>query len=622
MGTTRQRQWWLSGAGLALLAVVLVAGAGLIQQLPYWRLDLTQDRLYTLSEGSRQILADINEPIALSFFFSDQVAQQFPRQREFARRVRELLEEYASLSGGKLTLEVVDPEPFSTAEERAAEAGLQGLPGGAGSFAVYFGLLGTNAAGEQQVISLFSLQREAFLEYDISQLIYRLDNAKPAVVGVIASLEVFGGFDVRTRQPAPPWLVIEQLQQLTRVRALDPTTVAIDADVDVLLIIHPRELSAPTRYAIDQFVLRGGRALIFVDPHAEMALPGAGRSALPALFAAWGVAFDPEQVLGDSKWALRLATAEDKLPLPHLGLFGLQDDALHRDDIVTADLENINLATAGSVAPAPGATTRWVPLLTSSDSAMPMASDKFANLRDHGKLLQGFVPTGQRYTLAARVRGPVSSAFPEGPPAAPDAAGPTGQTPHLQASQRDINIVVVADTDMLSDRLWVQVSDFFGQRVAAPWANNGAFVINAVENLSGSADLISVRSRGTYTRPFEVVERLQRVATERFQEQEQILMDKLEQLEVQIQQLSQTEQGEMVLESDAAQRQDIKAFELEKLQVRRDLRQVQHQLRKDIGALETRLLLINAALVPGLLTLGAIGLAWMRRRRRRIRPAV
>lgn len=627
MGAFGQRRWWFSGTGLAALLVVLVAGAGLIQHLPYWRADLTEDALYTLSPGSRKILAEIDQPITLSLFFSEKVAREFPQQRDFARRVRELLNEYVLYSDGRLKLEIIDPEPFSEAEDLAAEAGLQGVPGGAGSFAIYFGLLGKNAAGDEQVISFFNLQREAFLEYDISQLVYRLNHPQSTVVGVIASVDVFGGSD---RGGGQPWLVIEQLRQLAEVRDLGRSPQWLDTDVEVLVVIHPRDLDPGSRYAIDQFVLRGGKALVFVDPHAEvaaaagMAGPAAGSSDLPALLAAWGVSFDAGRVIGDSKFALRLAAGDDNLPLPHVGILGLQDEALHGSDIITADLENINVATAGSIAPLAGATTTWLPLLSSSDMAMPMASERFAGLRDHGKLLRDFVPSGERYTLAARVRGPVRSAFAGGRP--PPAAGEGGAdsaaapaAPHLHESVRDINIIVVADTDMLTDRLWVQVSNFFGRRVAAPWANNGAFVINAVENLGGSADLVSVRSRGSHWRRFEVVDELQRRAAERFQQQEQLLLGRLEELESKIQQLSHSGQGEMLLELSDAQRHEVRAFERQRLAVRKQLRQVQHQLHKDIETLEANLMLINTALVPGVLTLAALVLAWVRGRRRRSR---
>lgn len=660
-----------SGLGLAGLLVALVLVVGGVQNLPAWRADLTEDRLYTLTDGTRAILSKMEQPVTLEFFFSDKASQELPQLRDYAKRVRELLQEYSLVSGGKIRLSIVDPEPFSEEEDKAAEYGLQGVPASVGGDAVYFGLVGYGSSdtddgeAKRQVISFFNQQREAFLEYDISQLIYQLADSSPTVVGVLTNENAMGGYDFARRQPGETWLVIEQLQKLANVRKLNTNLERIDDDVDVLMVIHPNDLSEQSRYAIDQYVLGGGKALIFVDPHFEMAaggmmaMPAANSSDLPALFKAWGISYNPTRVVGDAKWALRLAAGDNNLPLPHLGILGLQSDSLIADDITTANLETINMATAGALAATPNARTRFTALLSSSDLAMPMASSQFVALRDHSQLLKTFEPTGEHYTLAARVQGPASTAFPDGRPKAPAddngaeadagevdqeevdqekvdqeqvgkektaadddsepavAEAPSPDSEHLTESKGDINVLIVADTDLLTDRLWVQVSSFFGQRVAAPWANNGDFVANAVENLAGSADLISVRSRGKYSRPFERVDELELKAAQRFREQEQLLIEKLEELETKIRQLSQDESGQTVLTLTPEQQAEVEAFGQEKLEIRKELRQVQHQLNRDIEALEWRMKLINIVLVPGLLTLGVVGLAMSRARNRR-----
>jgi len=644
-----------SGLGLAGLLVALVLIMGGVQNLPAWRADLTEDRLYTLSDGTRAILKKMEQPVTLELFFSDKASQELPQLRDYAKRVRELLQEYSLVSGGKIRFNIVDPEPFSEEEDKAAEYGLQGIPATVGGDAIYFGLVGQlstaeeggESEAERQVISFFNQEREAFLEYDISQLIYRLADSSPTVVGVLTNENAMGGYDFAQRRPGETWLVIEQLQKLATVRKLDTQLQQVDDDVDVLMVIHPIGLSEQTRYAIDQYVLGGGKALIFVDPHFEMAaggmmaMPAASSSDLPTLFRAWGISYDPGQVVGDAKWALRLAAGDNNLPLPHLGILGLQSDSLVNGDITTSNLETINVATVGALAASPDANTRFTALLSSSDLAMPMASSQFVALRDHSQLLKTFEPTGEHYTLAARVQGPAGTAFPEGRPKSPaensgaeteegaaatdiesggESAGGETASPdseHLAESKEDINVLIVADTDLLTDRLWVQVSNFFGQRVAAPWANNGDFVANAVENLGGSADLISVRSRGTYSRPFERVDELELKAAQRFREQEQLLIEKLEELETKIRQLSQDESGQAVVTLTPEQQAEVEAFGQKKLQIRKELRQVQHQLNRDIEALEWRMKLINIALVPGLLTLGVVGLALSRARRRR-----
>lgn len=647
-------QRWRSSLGLMCLLVALVVGVGAVQNLPAWRVDLTEDQLYTLTEGSRTILENIEETVTLELFFSDKASQELPQLRDYAKRVRELLEEYALVSDGKVALTVIDPEPFSDEEDRAAEYGLQGVPATAGGDAIYFGLVGkvkiegNDDADSQQVIGFFNPERESFLEYDISQLIYRLANSSPIVVGLLTDVSAVGGYDYVRRQPSETWLVIEQLQKLATVRKLDSQLDAIDQDVDVLMVIHPSGLPEKTLYAIDQYVLAGGKAMVYVDPHFEMAaggmmaMPATNSSDLPELFKVWGVEYDPLQVIGDAKWAMRLSSGDDSLPLPHLGVLALQSESLLADDITTANLESINVATVGAIKASGEAQTRFTSLLTSSDLAMPMASSQFVTLRDHGQLLKKFEPTGEVFTFAARVQGPAVSAFPGGKPKEEEADGlgsaegsdasaegtthsdpdtssseSQGDVAHLSESQGDINVIIVADTDILTDRLWVQVSNFFGQRVAAPWANNGDFIINVVENLGGSKELISVRSRGKYSRPFERVEALELTAAKRFREQEQLLIEKLEGLESKIQQLSQDESGKAVLKLGDEQQVEIKAFEQEKLKIRKELRQVQHQLNKDIEALERQMKLVNIALVPGFLTLGVIGLAFARSRRRR-----
>ena len=644
-------RWYM----LLALALLLLAGVFLLRQLPAWRVDLTEDKLFTLTKGTHAILDNLATPVELKFYFSDQATRELPQLRDYAQRVKELLVEYQSFAGGNLNLQVVDPEPFSEQEDDATQAGLQSVPGGVGGDAIFLGLVGSNNDGDQEVITFFNPERERFLEYDVSQLIYRLSHPKRTVVGVITDAQMFGGFDFATQRSSSPWFVIQQLQQLAEVRQLEADPKVIDDDVDVLMVVHPRELSEQTLYAIDQYVLAGGKAMLFVDPHAEliaatsgmMAMPGANSSDLPRLFKAWGIVYDPGLVAADARWALRLAAGEQRLQLPHVGIIGVGAASLNREDITTAELETINFATPGFFSSASDekeggdkiTAAVLEPLVSTSDKAMPMPVDKFINLSNHGDLLRGFSPTGEVYNIAARVRGVVPSAFPDGPPqtdteqaepavdsesvdaeAVPQAADPEAEAnvtaPHLARSQGDINVILVADTDMLTDRLWVQISNFFGQSVAAPWANNGDFVSNAVESLAGSSELTSIRSRGTYERPFEVVRDLELAAAERFQAQEQVLVKKLDELEQRIQALSKDQEGQIILELNPEQQQEIKSFEQEKLRIRKELRQVQHQLNQDIESLETRLKIYNILFVPGLLTVLVIGLAALRARRR------
>ncbi|WP_165675262.1 GldG family protein [Metapseudomonas otitidis] len=603
-----------SSAGLLLIALAflafnMVSGLALTNA----RLDLTEQKLYTISDGTRQILGELDEPINLYFFYSDKSAKDLVVLRNYARRVEEMLKAYAQAADGKIKLHIVDPEPFSEDEDKAAEFGLQAVPAQQGGDAIYFGLAGTNSVDDHQVIPFFPLDQEEFLEYEVSRLVQSLAHPQRPVVGVLSGLPLNGGFDMQTQQPSSPWMVMEEIRQLFQIESLKPDVDQIPDKVSVLLLVHPKNLSEQTQYAIDQFVLRGGKLLAFVDPWSEadhaMPMPGEmggeGKSSdLPALFKAWGFEMLPGKVLGDGAYAMSVSMGQGERPARHPAWLTLPRQALDPSDVATANLETLTVATAGILRPLEGAKTHFVPLIHSSEYAMPFEAQRFAMLRNPQELMGELNPSGDRYTVAARVSGPAQSAFPE---------GIEGRKDGLKSAD-NINVIVVADTDMLSDRMWVQVQDFFGQRVPQPWADNSAFAINALDNLSGSEALISVRSRGRFTRPFTVVEDLQRQAEVRFREQEQALKQRLSETEEKLASL-QNQDPAKALELTPEQQATLQQFMQEKLRIRKELREVNYQLNADIEKLGRTLKFINIALVPLVLTLGVLLLwAWRRRR--------
>ena len=603
-----------SGAGLLLIALAFLLFNGLTGTLlTNARLDLTEQKLYTISEGTERILEGLQTPIELHFFYSDETAKDLVALRNYARRVEEMLRAYQRASGGKLKLHVIDPQPFSEEEDRAAEFGLQAVPLNQGGDKVYFGLAGTNAEGNTQIIPFFPLDQEEFLEYEVSRLVQSLATAELPVVGVLSGLQLTGGFDMRTQQATPPWMVLEEVRQLFHIESLQRDVDLIPTNVSVLLLIHPKDLPEQTLFAIDQFVLRGGKLLVFLDPHSEID-PGMGIgpgefgeervSDLEPLFKAWGVRMLPKKALADAAYGMSVGMGAERRPVRHAGWLSLPRAALDQDDVSIAALENITLGSAGILEPLEGATTRFTPLMRSSEYAMPVDAERFATLDNPETLLLGFEPTGERYTLAARIQGPAKTAFPN---------GIEGREKGIQESQ-NINVIAVADTDMLADRMWVQVQDFFGQRVPQPWADNGAFVINALDNLSGTDALISVRSRGRFTRPFVVVEALQRQAENRFREKEEVLQQRLADTEQKLAEL-QSPDPEQALELSGEQEQALRQFLQEKVRIRKELREVRYQLNADIEALGRTLKFVNIALVPLVLTLGVLAL-WLWRRRR------
>jgi ABC-type uncharacterized transport system involved in gliding motility auxiliary subunit len=636
--STRRKQT-LGISALAVLAVLFIALTMLANgALRGMQIDLTENGLYTISKGTENILDKIDEPINLYFYFSNEAAANEPALRSYAQRVQELLEEFTVNSHGKLSLKVIDPVAFSEAEDDAARFGLQGVPVGQTGDTLYFGLAGTNATDKQEVIPFFDPNKESFLEYDVARLVYSLASTKHPVVALLSTLPVSGGFDFQAQTTRDSWAIASEMEQLFEVRTLDTAVKRIDDDVNVLMIVHPKNLSDATLYAIDQFVLRGGKAFVFVDPHAEADVPpedpsnptatmlAPRSSSMPKLFDAWGVSYDAEKVVLDAGHALSVGGRRGT-PVRHLAYLGFDADSMDRDDVVTAGLNTLNLGFAGSIAPKEGAQTTFTPLLQSSDQAMIVGAEKFRFLPDPAQLMDGYTPGGKALTLAARVQGKAKTAFPGGYTAPPEPANPDDPDappkddkplpPHVEESAGDINVLVVADTDILMDRLWVQVQQFFGQRLLSAFASNGDFVVNALDNLTGSSDLIGMRSRATYTRPFERVEELRRKADADFRTTEQSLQDRLNETERKLTELqSQRKDGENLMILSDEQHAEIEQFQKQKIEIRKELRQVRRNLLSDIDALGTRLQIINVLLVPLLVALVALGVFVMRGRRR------
>ena len=634
----------LASALVLFVSVNVIAG----HVLRSARIDLTSGRIYTLSEGTARTIAEIQEPITLRYYFSRRLGDEIPSYGIYAQRVRETLEEYAARAKGKIDLQVIDPEPFSPDEDRAVALGLQGVPLEQGGEKVYFGLAATNSTDDQELIPFFQPERERFLEYDLTKMIHSIARPKKTVVGLVTALPMEGDFAAALQgQPLRPYAIVSQLRQLYELRTISTEFDKVEPEIDVLLIAHPQGLSDKTLYAIDQFVLGGGRALVFVDPHSETqqmhpnryAPPGGpSDSNLEPLFKAWGVELEPKVVVGDRQAArkVNIGSSVSPMPLNYVAWLQLKDNALNHDDLVTGDLDQINMASAGVLKPVKDGKTSLVPLIQTSADAEEIPVDKVEGMPDVAGLLDDFKPTGERYTLAARISGPAQTAFPDGPPKpkeeqksseAPPAAdaakkddpAKADETPQLKEAKQPINVIVVADTDVLDDRFWAQTSDFFGQQVVVPTASNGDFVANALEVLAGGNDLISLRSRGTAARPFVVVDRIQRAAEAQNRANEKALEDKLKATEDKIKDIQQNKEGAVTL--TAEQSQAIDNFRGEMLRTRQQLRVVQRALRQDIDHLKAELEFFDIAFIPILVGIVAVVLGAVRINRRK-RPTL
>jgi len=617
----------LGRAGLVTVAVVFLVAVSVSNTLFRGiRLDLTENRLYTLSDGTKKILDNIGEPIHLYFFYSDRATSDVSQLRTYAERVRDMLDEFVEQSGGKLHVTVIDPLPFSEEEDQAAAFGLQAITLGGGADKIYMGIAGTNSVDDEEHIAFLDPGKETFLEYDLARLVDTLAHPQRPVVGLISGLPMKGHFDPMTRRMSEPWVVMSQIDQLFDVRELADTTTAIDPDISVLFVVHPKKLSDAAVYAIDQFILRGGRALLMVDPYSEADIPqqdpndpaaammAGHESDLNRLTTAWGLTTSTDKYIADDRFALRV-TGLDNRPVRHIGLLGIDQSGINGSDVVSADIHNLNLGYPGYITITEDAPATVTPLLTSSDLAAPLSTAGLAFIRDPAALRQGFSPTGKKYTLAARIQGTVPSAFADGPPEGITAENHPGE--HLSASKGPINVILIADTDILTDRLWTQVQNFFNQRVSTAFAGNGDFIVNSLDNLTGSGDLISVRARATFTRPFTRVQDLRIKAESRFRETEERLQQELNDTEAKLSQLQASRKDVSTTILSPEQEAELQRFQQQRLRIRKELRQVQRNLDKQIENLGAWLKAINMALMPIVLTVLSIAVLLLRRRRRR-----
>jgi len=615
-------------AGLVVLVLVMVP---LIVATSRWlhatRIDLTADKLYTLTPGTRHIVDGLQRPLQLTLYFSEHATRDLPKLRSYERRVNEMLQEMVARSHGRIRLRVVDPVPYSDDEASAEGSGLIAANGGSNGERVFFGLAGSamppgagraddedeRAPEKSLSIAFFDPSREAFLEYDIAKLLYELNQARKPAIGVLSSLPVQGDLALGEQ----PWAVMQQLGQLFELKTLDATKLQqVDSKLKVLLLIHPKQLPIAAQYAIDQYVMNGGHLAVFVDPDAELdgspftpdisGLP-AHASDLPRLFAAWGVSYQPRQVVLDRSRGLQIELSGSSLN--HPAMLGLGEQELNRNDPVTASLQRINVSSIGHFDLTPTARTRLIPLLQSSADAELAPTQRVMDASsDPTSLLQGYKPDNAHYVLAARLRGTFASAFPE-------YADRPGYRAHSAASAE---VVLVADTDVLSDRLWVEPQTMLGQTMIRIFANNGDFITNLVDNLSGSSALLSIRARSTSQRPFTKVQALRNVADQKFLQKEQELEKELADTRRRLDEL-QPAKGVRSSTVTPEQRREIEQFRQRQLAINKELRDVQHQLNAEIDALGLRLKVINIVLVPALVVLIGLLYGWRRTRHSRRR---
>ncbi len=568
--------------GLVLLAVASLLGKAL---LPSFKIDATEDNLYTLSEGSKTILAQAKEPIDLTLYYSTAISQFVPQYGALAERIESLLKQYQNQ--GNIRFHVINPEPFSAAEDAALEAGLKSAKISADSDPVYFGLVGRNSTGEQNIIPFFAIEREAYLEYDLTKFVSDLvDTGKP-VIGMISTVNMAGTFGYSPTGQQPPWVIYEQLQQFFVVDDLKINVQAIPKDIDTLLVVQPDTLPQKALEAIQAFLEKGGKMIVFDDPLFEYA---AGSENKPEktditfddILKQYGITIS-KQFVADYDYARRVSVREDvyQRQSTYLAWPLFSGQALNPKEPSLAQLKEIGMATVGAITV--DETASITPLITSSKNSMLLPTELLQPVPRPEALIQAFKATPEDYLIAARIQ------------------------------NKKATIIVVADADILTDDMWVQVGNFMGQQLVVPTANNGAFVLNLLESLAGNTALTELRSRGIATRPFSRVQELQKQAEFQFRRQEETITEELKQSQAELEALMTGDAGlEASMVITPEQQELIEQQQQQVIELRKNLRKVQRSLRKDVQKMQYTLLFINMLLIPVMLVAVAI---WAIRKR-------
>lgn len=621
------------GLGLALALLLAINILSNVALKPF-QLDLTENKLFTVSQGTKKIIDGIDEPIVLRLFFTKIMGEGNPAHAQHFVRVKELLERYAGLSNGRIRVELFDAAPFSPAEDKAVAFGLTGIAYNEAGDLGYFGLVGTNSTDDVELVRYFAVDRENFVEYDLSKLLYRLTHPEKKVIGLISSLPI-GGAGAVPNQPGQRWPVIDSVREFFDIRPLPSYIDRIPDDIDVLWIIHPRGFDDYALYAIDQFVLNGGHALVFVDPLFESSgrlgpSASGARSELDRLLNAWGISLVPNKVAGDLDSARRVRVKHEGriAVVDYVAWLTLNRQNLDLGDVVTGDIKTLNMGTAGILEPLQQSGVTVTPLITTGPRSMAIDARNFQSQPDVVGLFRNFQPGGRKLMLAARSTGIAKTAFPEGPPRI-KVATPSGDNPAVKPQQEptktsqltqaktSINVITVADVDMLYDEFWADVQDQQGKQTFVPTANNVDFVVNALDNLTGSNALAELRSRGDASRPFHLIQRIRQEAEQKFRQKERELQERLAQSRAQMEAIMEREVRDNRATLSAEKRAELDAFRREMLTVRKELRDVQHSLRIDLERLDNFLKFVNIAAIPLLLVAGVFVVMAFRRFRNR-----
>ena len=591
------------------------------------RFDLTKSNVYTLSSGTKSILHSIKEPLNFKLFYTKQIGDTNPVYQNYYNKVKELLEQYVLLSNNKIQLKIYNPEPFSNEEDQALEHGMQGVEILQGVYG-YFGLVASNSTDDEEKIIFFDSNRESFLEYDLSKIVSNLANPNRRVIGLYTNLPVLGTFNplAKSRDAAsiPPWIVYNRIKEFFEVKRIHEKTRKISDDLELIMIIHPQEVPERILYMFDQFVLRGGKLLIFLDPNAEVerfrteqqqstSVSKNNSSTLKELLDRWGVELVEDKVVGDLLSARRVSIGTDAQPsvTDYIAWLDIKSEYIDSSHQATSKVKNLTFATAGILKHNNRNSIEFKRLVWSTKQSMQIDAEEVRSSPDPTTLLRNFVPSNEELVLAAEINGNFVSNFPDGPPKTD--RDNFKKENHLQNSVKPSSLIIVSDVDMLYDEYWIR----FTESGAAPISNNADFAINLLEYLNGTEDLIGLRGKGTSLATFTRVERIQKEAEQKYRSKEQELLDKLNDYQQKLKKIESgkgNEEGKDIISEDETS--EIEKFRSEMVRVRTELRQVQNALRVNIEKLDSQLKFFNIFLVPILLVILSIILSLIRRKKR------
>ncbi len=611
-----------SAGGLVLMLVIIVLVNVVFSQVNL-RWDATNEKLYSLSEGTKTILSNLKQDVDIKVFYTKDSVNTPIHIKNYSSRMLDFLSEYEYHSKGKIKVQVYNTKADSDEEDWARNYGIESINYPTGE-KIYFGLVAMSG-DQEEAIPMIDPSREEHLEYDITRIISRIQSSKKLKIGIISSLPVFGQppMPYQNQPGVESWLFVTELKKTYTVEEIKTDTESIDKDTDLLIMVYPKDIGEKLEYAVDQYVLRGGSLIVFADTFSVSDMsPGQAKSSpQKKLFGAWGIHLDTGKLLADFDYATKVRTQNNRVEDNPLWL-SVPAETFNADNVITSKLQKILMPAAGTIVKMPGNDYEYEPLLQSSTNSAP--TEVFKVRFGTEMIRRDFAALNKKHDLAVRIRGTFKTAFPDGKPKDKDPKDkdskdePKEKEPeaeHLAEGQKKSTIVVVADADMLSDNYYVSKQNFLGFNLSRIFNDNLNFLLNTTEVLTGSEELISIRSRGKFERPFTIVQELEKKAQARWLEKEKGLVKEAEETNRKLKEFEKQKDADQRFIMSAEQEAEIEKFKEKKRNINKELKQVRRNLRADIEALGNKIKVINIALMPLLVAFAGIGYGLYRRKK-------